>query len=271
MKQKIGIWLFILAVSGLQFSLVSCKKKSDDPAPEEEKEEVENTPTGRLFMHLHNYIEDTEVDLYDVTYTTASEGRKIKLSIGQLYLSNIQLVRLDGSLYSVPGTIVLKEQETETYTIGDVPVGNYKTIQFTIGLDPSLNQKSPSAEASDPLNRPSMWFTSTAQPDGYVFVNAQGKIDTTADASGTEAQMQPFSYRIGTNANAITHVMPPRNFTITRDQGQYCHMYVDYSKLFTGIPLHNSAYLTVNSASDNGSAVAAAIVRNIPAMFNYEE
>jgi len=271
MKNKICIWSIVLLVCCLSALLTSCKKKSEDISPDEENKEKENVPTGRLYMHLHNFIEDTEVDLYDVVYTSTSEGRKISLSMGQLYLSNIQLIKLDGSVYTVPNTIVLKEQEIETYLIGDVPVGNYKTIRFTVGLDANTNQKTPSTDANDPLNKPDMWFSSTAQPKGYVFVNVQGKIDTTADASGTDAQMQPFIYKIGTAANLMQRTMPDQSYTIVKDQAQYCHLYIDYTKLFTGIPLSNPANLTVNSPSDNASGLAAAIVRNIPTMFFYEE
>lgn len=269
MKNKIGLWFLVMALGSLQL-FTSCKKKSDDPAPEDTNGGTVDTPTGMLQMHIHNYIEDTEVDDYNIPYTTSSEGRKISLSMGQVYLSNIQLVKLDGSVYTIPNTVVLKVQEEETYKIALVPVGNYKTIRFNIGLDASTNQKTPSSDANDPLNKPDMWFSNTAQPDGYVFVNAQGKIDTTASASADAAHMQPFVYRIGTNGNLMQRTMPDRNFSVYKDQVELFHMYVDYSKLFTGIPLSNPANLHVNTPADNSSWVAASIVHNIPSMFYYE-
>lgn len=270
MKKRTLSSFLLLLIMSLGILLTSCKKKTDDPEPEGNNPDSQNGPKGRLYIHLHNYFETTEVDAYNIVYTT-SEGRKIELRMGQVYLSNIQLIKLDGSVYTVPDVIVLSQQGIESYPIADVPAGNYKTIRFNIGLDPAANGKTPSTSTADPLNRSEMWYGSTAQPEGFVFVNAQGRIDTTADASGSEAQMQPFSYRIGTNAHLKQKTMPDKNFTIVPDQAQYCHMYMDYTKLFAGIQINKASQLTVNSPTDNASELAAKIANNLPSMFFYEE
>lgn len=251
----------------------SCKKKSNDPTPEEVQEgnkNPTNVPTGKLYMHLHNFIEEKEVDAYNVVYTDSYE-RKMSLSMGQVYLSNIELIKLDGSVFKVPNTIVLKQQDAGTYLLGDVPAGNYKTLRFNVGLDPATNQKAPSSASDDVLNQPSMWFSTTAQPEGYVFVNVQGKIDTTSDASGAVSEMQPFKYLIGTNANLKQRTMPDKNFTVVPNQAQYAHMLIDYTKLFTGIKLSNPANLKVENVSDNSNELAKRLAENIPSMIQYEE
>jgi hypothetical protein len=113
-----------------------------------------------------------------------------------------------------------------------------------------------------------MWFNTTAQPDGYVFLNAQGKIDTTAAGTGPDANMQNFVLKIGTNAHYKQVTMPDQAFSILQDQAQFVHMYVDYGKLFTGINLHQ--LLMVNSVADNSSALSDAVTNNISLIFNYE-
>ena len=119
--------------------------------------------------------------------------------------------------------------------------------------------------------RPEMWFGSSAQPQGYVFLNVQGKIDTTALANGTESQMVQFAYRIGTAANLKQVVMPDQNFSILPDQVEYVHMVINYMKIFDGIDLHIATNLHVQSTTDNSTALANQIVNNIPAMFSYEK
>jgi hypothetical protein len=245
----------------------SCKKENtsnntDNTTP--------NTPTGTVMFHLHTYLENTEVDGYNIVYTT-DEGRKISLTRAQFYISAIQLVRLDGTLYDITDKKILKELETDVYFIADVPVGNYKSVKFKVGLDAATNQSNPFPSVDSAiLNRPEMWFSSTAQPDGYVFMNVEGKIDTTSDASGTVANMQPFSYKIGTNANYKQVSMPDRNFTVIKDQVQYVHILADYYRLFNSIEINVSNNLTVATPADNATSLANIIANSIPSMFVYE-
>lgn len=247
--------------------ITSCKKdKKDDTTPASS-----TTGNGTFMFHLHTYIDDTEVDGYNIVYPTTA-GRNISLSLAQMYISNIQLVKLDGSTYDFGGKIILKTFEAETYVVGSAPAGNYKSIRFKVGLAAATNALTPAASSdSTILNRPEMWFGPTAQPDGYVFLNLQGKIDTTSDMSGTVAQMQSFSYKIGTNANYKQVNMPDKNYTIIPGQVEYGHIEVSYNKLLNGIQLNQAANLSMNTAIDNSSTLAATLVNNIPGMFSYEE
>jgi hypothetical protein len=254
-----SIFNTVIIILGM-LTVTACRKTVEPPQPEPEK--------GNLYLHLHPYIDVAEVDDYNIVYTTTTEGRKISLTLAQYYVSNIQLVKSDGSLYPIPDTVKLKLQEVDTYFIAKVPSGNYKSIRFAVGLDPASNLRDPSASAI--LNRSEMWLGSSAQPDGYVFFNVQGTVDTSAAANGTIAQMQPFSYRIGTNANYKLVSMPDANYSVLPNQTQYVHLLVDYSKLFNGVQLNNAANLTVDSAADNATGLAATIRDNIPTMFSYE-
>jgi hypothetical protein len=219
-----------------------------------------NTPKGQLYFHLHTYIDNNEVDLYNTNYT-ADDGRKISLQLAQLYLSDIQLVKLDGSTVSVPGRHILMEQDIATYLIADVSVGNYKSVRFKIGLDPATNGLNPSE----------MWFGSTPQPDGYAFVSVKGKIDTSENADNSAMQMQFFEYKIGTNDHYIQVNMPDRNFSVFQNQIQYVHVLVDYYKLFNGLKLNEPSNLSATSAAVNNQSPATNIANNIPSMFRYEE
>jgi len=254
MKKYFNI-AFLVLIIYLNFS---CTKKND------------NNPevTGQLYFHLHTNIDDSEVDDYNSVIQSAG-GRKISLSLAQLYISNIELVKLDGSVYSVSDKVILKDFENEAYLIGNVPSGNYKSIRFLVGLNASTNDKTPIATDSV-FNHPEMWFGSAAQPQGFIYLNVQGKIDTTANASGAEAQMVQFAYKIGTTTNIKQVVMPDNNFTVLPNQIEYQHIIINYMKIFDGIDISKAGNLSVQSTSDNSNAVAQKIVNNIPGMFHYE-
>lgn len=141
-----------------------------------------------------------------------------------------------------------------------------------MGLDPTTNAESPTTPADSALlNKPAMWFGATAQPDGYVFMNVQGKVDTTADMSGTAAQMQPFVYKIGTNANYKQITMPDKNFSITPNSVIFGHIIIDYSKVFGSLLLYQSANLSVTTAAANTMAPGTTVANNITTLFRYEE
>jgi len=211
-------------------------------------------------------VDDNEVDGYNIIYTTSS-GRKIAVSLAELYLSNIQLEKLDGSFYTISDTIVWVNQQTETYTIANVPSGQYKSVRFNVGLSPTQNAQ---AATTSTLNHSEMWFGSSAQPDGYVFLNFQGKIDTTAAANGADNQMASFSYKIGTNANYKQVILPSQTITVIPNQINYVHIIADYNKLFTGIQLKDLANLSISTVNDNSSALAVQVRDNIPSMFSLE-
>ena len=112
-----------------------------------------------------------------------------------------------------------------------------------------------------------MWFGTTAQPLGFAFLNVSGKIDTTINGVGTLAMMQPFSFKIGTNANYKQVLMNNVIFTVQSNQTQYVHFLIDYNKLLTGIRLNNPNNLFINTPEDNSTDLAQKICTNIPTMF----
>jgi hypothetical protein len=199
----------------------------------------------------------------------SNSGRKISLSIAQLYISNIQLVKFDGTDYPVTGKVLLKVYENEAYLVGNVPAGNYKSVSFSVGLNSSENGTTP-LTSDTVYYHPEMWFGSTAQPQGYVFLNVQGKIDTTTKANGSVSQLQPFAYKIGTTANLANVSLPEQDFTVLPNQLEYVHIIINYFKIFDGINLSKASNLSVQSPADNSSAVAKQIVNNIPGIFSYE-
>ncbi|HWY12805.1 MAG TPA: MbnP family protein, partial [Bacteroidia bacterium] len=144
------------------------------------------------------------------------------------------------------------------------------SIRFNVGLSAATNSLLPEPSDST-FYRPNMWFGNTVQPwQGYIFVNFQGKIDTSNAGNLPASQMQPFVYKIGTNASLKNVVMPDQNYSVLPDQTQFIHIKIYYNNLFNGIKLNNSANLNISTPAANSGTLATQIVNNIPAMFIYE-
>jgi diacylglycerol kinase family enzyme len=262
-------WVLLALLVGI----LSCGKKSEsDPQPDVPTTNNDTTSkpveikTGTILLHLHSYVDESEVDGYNITYSNL-EGRQMRFSVAQLYLSQFELVRQDGSVYSVRDTVMLKKLEGYTYSLGKIPVGTYKSIRFSVGIPESLmGSVSTHPTFTDTL----MWFNPKKQTDGYVFLHVKGKVDTTASATADESELQPFQYKIGTSANRKKVSLPEITITLAEGKSQFIHMIIDYNKLFNGIPLHQKDQLFVLDAASNSTTLATKLSNNIPFMFRYE-
>lgn len=251
---------YLISVVLLATIVAGCK--SNAPAPTNST--VETAP---ISLHLHTYIGQNEVELYDAVYQT-TDGRKMSLSFAQLYISNIKLVKYDGTIYNVGDTILLTNIVDQVYKLGNVPVGNYKSIRFDIGLPSAVNAQIPSGTGI--LNNADMWFSSTAQADNYIFMRAAGKIDTTDAKNAADADMIPFVYKIGTNTNLVHVSMPDQTVSVQPNTMAYIHMEADYSELFAGLDLKNNGNLSISTTTDNASSLAIDITANMANMIKYE-
>ncbi len=261
---KFSKTIFLAISLAIFISIFSCKKDSSTSTTTNT-----TTPTGTLVLHLHTNVDSNEVDFYDTVYHTTA-GRKISVSRAQMFISHIQAVQLNGSVIDLSGISILKVMENEEYIIGSIPVGNYKSVNFSVGLDNTVNQTAPTA--SSIFNNATMWFNSSyASSDGYVFANFEGKIDTTTKANGTVANMQPFVYKIGTNAHFTNINMPEQDFAVVANTQQFVHIIIDYNKLFNGVQLNQSGNLNVSTVADNSTAIGNQVAANILNLFHYEQ
>ena len=239
----------------------SCKK-SDTPA----------TPTttgnsqGTLWVHLHTDIDTNEVELGDTARN--SDGRKMVLTMAQMYVSGINMVNTNGTSVSVPANI-LKTVDSEAYQVGPIATGGYSYITFNVGLDQTTNATNPSSySAGSPLaaHTPPMWFGSTSQ--GYIFVNVSGYIDTSAGKNGKANY--PFSYKIGSNSLLQSVKMPAHTpiFSVTSGGITFVHLIIDYGKIVKGLNLKTE---NMTDTYTTNPSLAAKVAANIPGMFTYEE
>ncbi|MDB5282713.1 MAG: hypothetical protein JWO06_1788 [Bacteroidota bacterium] len=229
--------------------LASCKKGAD---------------TSLLTLRLHSNI-DTAAIVTGTTYTNKM-GRNISFSRTEYYLSNIQLTNTDGSLVPVSG-IVLVNSSTTDYTIGSVPIGNYKSISFDVGLNTNNHDDPTAHTGNDPLavQSPSMHFSTNTL--GYIFMAVEGLVDST----GAGTPNKPFSYLVGTDAllRPVTmgdhSVTPYTAFAATSQKVMVVDLIADFGTFSKNVDMNANP---VTNSSDY-PVVADSLAKNIPLMFRY--
>ena len=115
-------------------------------------------------------------------------GQVFTVSRFRYYLSNFVLKNADGREFESHQYFLVDEAQPESklITLPDVPVGTYKSMTFTIGVDSLHNCSGAQTGALDPVNG-MFWTWST----GYIFLKLEGH----ADASTSPGHI--FEYHIG--------------------------------------------------------------------------
>ncbi len=166
--------------------LTSCKKEKTDIQPGDK---------GELTVEFDNVVGAQNLQLNTATYTNAA-GEPYKITMLNYYISNIVLVAADGSRYTVPkdsSYFLIKEEDvaTQEVTLKDIPAGDYKGIEFVIGVD-SLKNTAAVGERTgclDPAAGGSgMYWTWNS---GYIFLKMEGTSDVATSAD------KKFRYHIG--------------------------------------------------------------------------
>ncbi len=272
---KTKAFVIVVIAFILQNGFSGCSNKIQNVPPA--------TQYGSINFHFHTFAGNQE-DTDSTQVYVNQDGINMRLYFSNIFISNIRLITASGDTISpLKDTVVLKHFDEETYPLGNVPAGNYKTVKFDVGLPATLNHTNPSMYASpEPYsdmnafwygNKNLMWSGNTS--NGYIFTNIKGYIDTSASGKGIPAQ--PFSYQIGGDANRVTILMPVQAFTIAANTPYTVHMTIDFGYLLHGLNLKTEN--TCNFVSN--PALASKIAKNItvypafgssaPAMFKYEE
>ena len=205
------------------------------------KRNIKFTPTQRaaLIFNMHHYINDTKITAGQVAYDDS--GRRYQLSVASYYISQITLHNADGTDWQSYGKFTLITIGNEQYLVDSVPVGNYRSISFTVGLDAATNTSSPAQHASGPLSSqtPSMWF---GDGQGYIFMNIQGKADTSATQNGLVNI--PFSYQVGTSDLERKVDLPNHSFSMVSGVAQILDIKADYSVFLSSLNFKTQATCT---------------------------
>ena len=217
MKKRI---LITLAVSTLFFT--ACKKdKYSKPAESE------------LSFHLHTLVGNTAANYTDIF--TDNTGRKFNIADCRYYISNIVLIKDDGTEFPLTDKALLASPSQKEYSLGNVPVGKYKGFRFLMGLDSVTNHDDPAGyAASNPLSyqNPTIHW---GWNNGYIFMEFVGKFDSTVAATGNP--VADYFYHIGFDDLKRTIDFSNSPFEITTDAGLEIGILFDLKKVLNNVDL----------------------------------
>ncbi|HEX5152439.1 MAG TPA: MbnP family protein [Parafilimonas sp.] len=222
--------LFIAAVAVVTFS--SCKKNNGSP--------YNSNIKADLSVEFDNIAGSSDLQLNTGTYTNSS-GEEFSVTKLKYYASNFLLTNVNGTVYTVPQDscyFLIDEADEDTHEpVLHVPEGEYKTLQFTVGVDSIRNTMDISRRTGvlDPTGAGADMYW--GWNSGYIFFKMEG----TSPASPTG----DFMYHIGgfggyssatiNNIKTLTFDLTQRGAPqVKAGKETNIHMMIDVTKMFSG-------------------------------------
>jgi hypothetical protein len=230
-------------------------------------------------------------DAYAPGSTYLVNGRVTTFDHARLYLSNLRLVRGDGSevlitaespitvpAYDAGGaTISHTVSESVVYApldlghfdgdLGEVPEGNYAGVRFDVGLVGTTNRvDATQVPAGHPLSvRTDVgnWWSWNA---GYIFSLIEGRVDADGDGSVTGATDADWNVHLGTSGFVVP-VELNDSFTIEGGTSPALHIQVDLAHLLENVDLGDPAQRVCHTM--NNIPVATAVGGSLSHAFHF--
>lgn len=120
-------------------------------------------------------------------------GNKFSLKLWRTYISHIELTKTDGEVYAVPDSYHLIEHlENSKFrlNLSEIPAGDYRSIQFYIGVADEENLSGEAVRDLNPSNNMAWNWTV-----GYKFIRMDGE----------------FEDKLGNRRGLVAHIGKPVN------------------------------------------------------------
>jgi len=239
----------------------ACKDKEEDL-----------TGFGSVEIEFDNQAGSSKLEFG--TYYTNTAGETLLFTTFDYYISNIVLIKEDGTKYVVPKNesyFLCKGNEADTrlIKIDNVPAGDYTKLEFIVGVD-SAKSVSPISERTgvlDPATGANGHYWSWNS--GYIFMKMEGTSPVAPAATGNA-----FQYHVGlfggydsptlNNLKTIS-LTASDEVAIVREGGEtpHFHLYVDAMEIF-GTP--NTISIAAKPFS-HGDAFSSQLSANYADMF----
>lgn len=221
-----GKGYILLLILPFLFS-VSCKKDNNGDGNNDNKK-------GELVI---KYVFQTgNNDPFELYKDYLDNGTKYQFSKFRFYASNFYI---DDHLID---TVYLVEKDTSQnntfeISLGDIDVGSYSAIKFSLGVDPKLNTQSGSLAkpaSSYPIDHPlsatqNMYW---AWAPGYVFLKMEGNVDLNNDGM---YNAETFAIHAGLDT-LYQQLKFSKSFSVSEGKNVFT-IYVDPTKFFDGYNL----------------------------------
>lgn len=200
---------------------------------------------GSLHLDFDNVVGNEDLKLNTQTYQNSS-GESFTVSLFNYYISNIELLKADGSSFVVPqdsSYFLIREsnEASQKATINNVPVGEYTGVRFIIGVDSTRSVADPSKRKgildtfSGPTNEEAMYWDWNP---GYIFMKMEGGSPAATSPNGR------YYYHIGgfggrtvktlNNIRTVKVDFGSKKATVTTELSPDVHIKADILKVFDG-------------------------------------
>ena len=235
------------------FGLAGCEKGPEAAAQ-----------TGTVALQLASVVGTAPLDLSATTYRNAN-GDTFTVSTFKYYVSNVTLRRTDNSTYLVPDSYFLVDQDnpgTRELKLTGVPVGEYTSISFTVGVD---SARTKSGNYPGVLNASNGMFWDMNGPE-FINLKLEGRSPQSPRA-GLVFHIAGYK-RVSTNTiRTVSLPFPAAKLAVRANHSATIHAKADVLKLFTGP--HPIRFADVYN--EMGGATTAKMADNIAAgMFSVE-
>lgn len=213
----------------------------------DEKDDTDPIETGSIQLQFDNIVGNQDLQLDSTRYMNAV-GEDFTVNKLNYYISNIKLIRMDGSMFTVPqdsSYFLVREANSasQNLTIRNVLTGDYTGIEFVVGVDSLRSVMDPSQPGrkgildkdTGPTNDEAMYWDWNP---GYIFLKLEGSSDSATTANGK------YYYHIGgfggrtektlNNLKSIKLTFPGQKAIVTTSIVSKVLIQADILKVFNG-------------------------------------
>ena len=204
-----------------------------------------------LTLQFENFAGNEILKLDNVVYKNEL-NQPFTVTKFKYYISNILLKRKDGKEFLFKEYFLVNEDEPESKNVllKNIPMGEYESISFIIGVDSASNCSGAQSGALDPVNG-MFWAWNT----GYIFLKLEGK------SSFSKQPANIFEYHIGgykAPANCIHKTELKLNLNVSENSKNKVNIKadvleilktpiaIDFAKLSSVTDFHNAAMIADN-------------------------
>lgn len=235
MKNHLPYFSVIILFPFYLVTLIGCSLASENPLP---------GTNGKLRINFNNVVKDQQLTLNNITYKNGSNEDFIVTKFNY-FVSNIRLTRDDGTVYTIPqdsSYFLIQEDEkaTQVITLNNIPTGEYKAVEFMVGVD-SLRNTAPLEKRKgvlDPGGSSTDDGMYWAWNSGYIFLKLEGTSSLGNPVNGK------FYYHIGlfggytertvNNTRTVKLDFTGKKTSVDTDSIPEISILVDVQKIFDG-------------------------------------
>jgi hypothetical protein len=215
-------------------------------------------------VEFENIAGSIYLDPTGATNYVNSSGETFSVTNFRYYISNVKMIKEDGTKYEVPNSYFLIDaNDTNSLKIKlpNIPGGKYTGVEYLIGVDSTRNVSGTQTGALDPLNG---MFWSWNQ--GYIFMKLEGA-SSASSTNSYEFHIGGFTWANNTLRTTTINFTPSVLIVDGGKREAEIHILTDVLEIFK-----NPTNWTIagHSMVTMPGAVADSIATNYSDMFSFD-